>query len=185
MIEGFARLLERHGIRFVIVGGQAVARSVPTATEDIDALVMVDDLGAAVEALREDPAVRQIDAPSSGMAGGRVRTGGREIDFDLLDPAAYSGSRSGREFFEFAHRHRSGSFAAPRLVWYMRLVAGDLAVYGSKIATDIRNGAPLSWLEDARRIARRFGTAGTVETGVRFVRELVRLSGASTGLSQY
>jgi hypothetical protein len=176
MIEGFARLLSRHEIRFVIVGGQAVAREVPTATEDIDALILVEDLQATAAELAEDPTVKFIDSPSSGMARGQVRVGGAYVDFDLLDPSSYSGRRPGPEFFSYVHRRSTEHYAPPPVVWYMRLVVGDRGVYGSKIATDIRNGAPTTWLEEARRIARRFGTLAEVEPGIAFVRKLLEIA---------
>ncbi|HLY77104.1 MAG TPA: hypothetical protein VKT21_04395 [Thermoplasmata archaeon] len=178
MIAGFEQLLERHKIPFVIVGGQAIARKVPTATQDIDLLVLVDDMNATAEALAKDPVVRFVDPPSSGMAGGEARIAGVNIDFDLLSPASYSGGRPGRDFFVYVRRYGSeGRFATPPVVWYMRLVAGDRAIYGSKIATDIRNGAPVEWLDGTRAIARRFGTLSRVDEGVVFVRQLLGIAG--------
>lgn len=184
MIESFARLLTRHGIRFVVVGGQAVARRVQTATEDIDVLVLVEDLGATVADLAKDSAVKCIDAPASGMAGGQVRVGGAYVDFDLLDPASYSGNRPGPDFFAYVLRYGSSEgYATPPVVWYMRLVAGDKGVYGSKIATDIRNGAPVAWLDEARRIARRFRTLARVDSGIAFVHRLLDITKASASRS--
>lgn len=177
MIASFGRLLARYGIRYLIVGGQAIAREIPTATQDIDALVLVPDLDAAVEILSKDSAVKHIDSAVSGMAGGAVRLGGAYIDFDLLDPTAYSGKESGRVFFSYAARRASpDGYATPPVVWYMRLVAGDIGIYGSKIATDIRNGAPVGWLDDVRRIARRFGTLEPVDTGIQFVAQLLEIT---------
>lgn len=181
MISGFERLLERHGVPFVIVGGQALARKIPTATQDIDVLVLVNDLAVVTESLGKDPAVRYVDPPSSGMSGGQVRVAGSYIDFDLLDPASYSGTRSGAAFFSYVRRYGSeGAYATPPVVWYMRLVVGDHTIYGSKVATDIRNGAPVGWLEDARRIARQFGTSALVDEGVAFVRRLLEIAGPPT-----
>ncbi|MGC2034130.1 MAG: hypothetical protein WA761_01640 [Thermoplasmata archaeon] len=175
----FHRILSDNGIRSLVVGGEAIlASGLRTTTEDIDALVLVDDLERAAEQLSKDPAFYFVEPPISGMIGGQVRMDGALVDFDVLDAGLYSGNRSGADFFAYAYRTRHGIYASPQVVWYMRLVNPERQAYALKISRDMNNGAPGSWLEDARKIARRFGTLDKVDLGIGFLKEVRRFHSA-------
>jgi hypothetical protein len=51
----FARLLRRNGVEFVFVGGGAIGQSYPSATRDVDVMIVPDDYARAVQAVDRDP----------------------------------------------------------------------------------------------------------------------------------
>ncbi|MGA7860716.1 MAG: hypothetical protein WCB19_02530 [Thermoplasmata archaeon] len=160
-----AQKVEQLGGRYLVVGGLAVEQKVPTATEDVDLLLAVADYERVVAALVADPSV-QIDEGRL-ISGGFMDGGDGKVDFDLLNPVAFAGKRSGEEFFDFVYRSRSyesplGRTADPQVVWYMRLMVPDWETYIQKIVRDLGNGAPWKWVDDVRRIADRFGAETTV-----------------------
>ncbi|MCI4347238.1 MAG: hypothetical protein L3J97_01300 [Thermoplasmata archaeon] len=173
------RRVQALGARFLIVGGAAVARAVPSETEDVDLMLAVSDFGRVIRSLAKDPTayVEKVGA----IAGGFLIAGDRRIEFDLLDPSAFSGERSAVEFFDYVFRYRSragpeGRYAAPPVVWYMRLMVPDWLTYVQKILRDLRAGAPWSWMEIVLDIARRFGTRADLVPRVAEAREDARMA---------
>jgi hypothetical protein len=173
------RRLQKLSARFLIVGGAAVARAVDSETEDVDLMLAVSDYGRVVRGFAGDPSV-QIEAHGP-IAGGFLLAGGRRVEFDLLDPSAFSGERSGNEFFDYVLRYRSrpgseGRYATPPVVWYMRLTVPDWLSYVQKILRDLRAGAPWRWMEVVRHIARRFGTEGKMVSRIENAKEAARMA---------
>lgn len=182
----FARILRRNGVGFVFVGGVAIEQRFPSATQDFDVMVLPTGYERAVRLVDRDPAVVSFSRGPAEMPGGHVLVAGTVVRFDLLDPAAYSGNRSGEEFYRFVVRYHSdaselGRVARPEVVWYMRLVIEDWEVYVSKILRDLRAGAPWSIVPKVERIAHRFGVRPKVRTRIEQLREDARVVGLTVG----
>ena len=165
-VRDFGRILRRNEIQFVIVGGAAVRHFVPSESQDVDALLLAKEYRRAVRAFDKDPAVVSFSDEAGEMATGHFHSRFRLVRFDLLNPGAFSGSRSGDEFFLYVARHGSvptpdGRVARVPIVWYMRLVIEGEAWQAqvSKILRDLRAGAPWLQIGAVRRIAHRFDTA--------------------------
>lgn len=164
-LKAFAKILGRHGIRYIVVGGAAVADRYPSETRDVDVLLLAQAYTKGVDALDHDPSIVSMTREDDEMAGGHFIVGPTLVRFDMLNPEAFSGSRGGDEFFEYVVRHGSHNSAVGRVaevgvVWYMRLVIGSDAwlVQVQKVLRDLRAGAPWDLTSHVRRIARRFGT---------------------------
>lgn len=173
----FSKILSRHLVEFLIVGGGAVRQFYPSEPQDVDLLLMSRKYEAAVRALEQDPDVESFSWESRGLATGYFRTCKRLVRFDLIDPGAFSGNRSGDQFFEYVSDYGSVSSKAGRVatvpvVWYMRLALEGEAwtAHVPKIIRDIQAGAPWSFQKSVRRIARRFGTLTRVDERLRLVR---------------
>ena len=187
-VRAFARILERHRLRFIVVGGAAVFRAYPSESRDVGALLLTREYARGIESLDRDPSVVAMTREPGETAGGHFLVGTTVVRFDILDPAAFSGTRAGDEFFDYVYRYGSrdapeGRVATVPVVWYMRLVIEGEAwqVQVQKILRDLRAGAPWSRMADVRRIARRFGRETRV--GERIVR--VREEGRRAGVLPY
>jgi len=92
-------LMRRHGIRYAVIGGYAVAAwGEVRATRDIDLLCGAGDLSALTSALREagtefEHRVGDIDDPISDVI--RIRTGTRSAPYELDFLAGIRGSPPG------------------------------------------------------------------------------------------
>jgi hypothetical protein len=186
-VSDFAVVLRRNHIRYVIVGGAAVWRYYPSESQDVDALLVARDYARAVRILDKDPSVESFSEEEGRMATGHFHSRFRLVRFDLLDPSAFSGARSGDAFFEYVARHGSelsneGRVATVPVVWYMRLaIEGDAwTAQVGKILRDVRAGAPWALKARVLRIARHFGLAPLVSERWRMVEE----GGRRTGLLQ-
>ena len=49
------------------------------------------------------------------MSGGHFLVGATVVRFDILDPAAFSGTHAGDEFFDYVNRHGSRDFPEGRV----------------------------------------------------------------------
>jgi len=183
-VHDFMAILARNSIRSVIVGGAAVRRSYPSESQDVDALVMTKQYGAAVRALDKDPSVVSFSHERNQMATGHFHTRYRLVRFDLLDPTAFAGTSAGDDFFDYVARHGSvltedGRMAKVAVVWYMRLVIeGDSwTAQVGKILRDLRAGVPWETTSGVRRIARRFGVGQRVDQRLLTVEDAARLAG--------
>lgn len=176
-----AALLAEHGIQFIVVGGQAVARTVPTGTSDVDVMVTTAAFDATVAVLLRDPRLR-MRGLREGVALFAVESA-RGMGLDVLDAAPFAGERSGEEFYRFLREEESTEtdgirYASPALVWYTRLLATRWKVYAEKILVNILDGAEPSLLTRVEAIARRFGTQALVDEHIRYVREQLAERGA-------
>jgi hypothetical protein len=182
----FAQILRRNGVEFVFVGGVAIGQRFPSATQDFDVMVLPNGYARAVELIDRDPSVVAMSRGPAEMPGGHVLVRGTLVRFDLLDPAAYSGVRSGEDFYGFVLRYRSdlmelGRVARPEVIWYMRLVIDQWEVYVSKILRDLRAGAPWSIVAKVDRIAHRFGVQQRIRDRLVHLREDARVVGLGSG----
>ncbi len=167
-------LLRRRGIRYVVVGGQAVAREAATTTHDVDVMVATADYEATIERLREEPDLT-FDWDDHQLARFRIRPQGG-VPLDVLNAAIFAGDRSGEEFFRFLTEEGSAevegiAYATPEVVWYTRLLTKRWRAYAEKIVTNIVDGLAPGRLERVETIGRRFGTEETLKERLAHVRE--------------
>jgi hypothetical protein len=172
-------ILRRIEIRYVVIGGQAVAQRVPTGTLDVDVMVTTADYAEGIRKLREDKSLLFRGEQDGVAFFALVDMGG--VGFDLLDATPFAGARTGDEFFRFLQTDESTEkdgirYATTPVVWYTRLLAARWQVYAEKIVTNILDGAPPSGsLRRVEEISRRFGTEGTIRPRVEYVRrEMLR-----------
>jgi hypothetical protein len=178
----FARILERNRIEYIFVGGVAVRTYYPSETEDFDVMIIPRDYQRAVAAVDRDPAVASMSRGPAEMPGGHVIVHGALVRFDLLDPAAYAGRRSGPEFYDYVKRYASdpspvGRVARPNVVWYMRLVIDRWELYVPKMLRDLRAGVPWSIADEVQRLAERHGVGRAVRDRLRRLRDDARVVG--------
>jgi hypothetical protein len=170
-------ILREHGIAYVVVGGQAVARSVPTGTSDVDIMVTTSDFERTVALLLKDARLR-LRGARDGLALFAIETAAG-VGLDVLDAAPFAGQHTGEEFYRFLIEQESGEsdgirYASTAFVWYTRLLASRWRAYAEKILVNILDGADPTLLQRAVAIARRFGTEGEIAARLEYVqRELV------------
>ena len=187
-VSAFAKLLRERAVRYVVVGGAAVAEAYPSETVDVDVLLMAREYARAVDALDHDPSIVSMTREGGEMAGGHFVVGHSVVRFDLLNPEAFSGRRSGDDFFDYVARSGSRktsgvAYAKVPVVWYMRLVIEGEAwmVQVQKILRDLRAGAPWGLTKDVDRIARRFGVQARLRDRMGLVRQEAQRAGLIPG----
>lgn len=166
-------ILRNHGIGYVVVGGQAVARTVRTGTLDVDVMVTTSDFESALSRLLKDPRIR-LRGLREGVALLSIESA-RGAPLDLLDAAPFAGVRSGEEFFREMIEHECTEvegirYASTPLVWYTRLLTSRWKVYAEKILVNIADGADPGLLRRAEQISDRFGTRAEIEPRLEYVR---------------
>ncbi|MCI4346671.1 MAG: hypothetical protein L3K07_07990 [Thermoplasmata archaeon] len=166
-------ILRGHGIQYVVVGGQAVARTVRTGTVDVDVMVTTSDFQGTVERLLKDPRIR-LRGLREGLALLSIESA-RGAGLDVLDSAPFSGDHPGGEFYRFLVEEESTEAAGVRyastgIVWYTRLLTSRWKLYAEKILVNIADGADPDLLVQAERIAKRFGTLELVRSRLEYVR---------------
>lgn len=171
-------ILQRRGIAYVVIGGQAIARTAATTTRDVDVMVATADFTRTVAELRKEPGL-VFDWETRETARFRILPLGG-VPLDVINSAAFSGSKSGEEFFHYLTQEGSVeaegvSFATPEAVWYTRLLTKRWKAYAEKIVTNVIDGIGPDHLDKAEGIARRFGTMATLTERFAYVRsELAR-----------
>ncbi|MGB6501105.1 MAG: hypothetical protein WBG19_06880 [Thermoplasmata archaeon] len=167
-------ILRRWSIRYVVVGGQAVAQRAATTTHDVDVMVATIDFKNTVARLRRDPDLA-FDWEDDQIARFRILPAGG-VPLDVINPSHFSGKRPGAEFFTYLTEQGSEeiegiSYAAPEVVWYTRLLTKRWRSYAEKIVTNVIDGVAAGRLKKVEEIARRFGTEETVRERIAHVRE--------------
>jgi hypothetical protein len=173
-VEASDTVLRRHGIRFVVIGGQAIAQRAATTTRDVDVMVATVDYDRALERLHTDPTL-VFDWGDAHVARFRVRTAGH-VPLDIVNAATFSGANSGREFFDYLLREGSFelggiAYATPELVWYTRLLTKRWRAYAEKIVTNVIDGLSEGLLDRVEEIGRRFGVEEALKERIAYVRE--------------
>jgi len=166
-------ILNKHGIRFVVVGGQAIARTAATTTHDVDVMVATDDFAKTNSLLREEEDLT-FDWGNDQTARFRIRSLGG-VPLDVINAATFSGTRPGEEFFRFLTDEGSTetdgvAYATPEVVWYTRLLTKRWKAYAEKIVTNVIDGVAAGRLKTVDQIAERFGTEATIRTRLAYVR---------------
>jgi predicted nucleotidyltransferase len=173
-VAGTDELLRRHQIRYVVVGGQAVAREAATTTHDVDVMVATGDYATTLARLRGEKGLA-FDWEDDQVARFRLLALGG-VPLDVINPATFAGVRSGRDFFRYLVEEGSTitegiAYATPEVVWYTRLLTKRWKAYAEKIVTNVIDGVDRERLGRVEDIARRFGTESTVRPRVAHVRE--------------
>jgi len=167
-------LLRKHGVRYLVVGGQAIAQEAATTTRDVDVMVTTADYRKAVEQLGKDPAL------TLAWQGGPVTRFGivaqQGIPLDVVDAGVFSGTKAASEFFEFLVREHSIHvegirYLSPDAVWYTRLLTKRWKAYAEKIVTNIIDGLSPDHLNRVAEIARQFGTERVLQERLDYVRQ--------------
>jgi hypothetical protein len=173
-VETVDRILRRHDIRYVIVGGQAIAQQAATATRDVDVMVTTADYQGAVARLAED------DELTLAWEGGAVTRFGikdlRGAPLDVVDAGVFAGKKTGQEFFDFLVQEESSEtdgirYVSPEAVWYTRLLTKRWKAYAEKIVTNVIDGLPADRLRQVEAIAEKFGTDTTIGERIAYVRD--------------
>ncbi len=167
-------ILRRHGIRFVVIGGQAVARNAATSTHDVDVMVATADFVRSIETLRTDPDL-VFDWEDRHLARFRIRSQGG-VPLDVINSAAFSGKKAGEEFYRFLAEKASTqadgiAYSSPEAVWYTRLLTKRWRAYAEKIVTNVIDGVAVDRLGHVEEIAREFGNESTLRERIAYVRE--------------
>ncbi len=175
------RELDRMGIAYVVVGGASIERRYPIGTGDIDVAVALQDYPGVLERLRASPRFRNVEDVGT-MAGSEFRIGTRWVDVEFINPKLFAGRRRPDAFLDYVRRHRSertevATFAAPEVVWYMRLAIPDWVVYVQKILRAVRAGVPPELLGKVLDVARHFGNEAMLGPRVAEARRMVELAG--------
>jgi hypothetical protein len=183
-VEVADAILREHAVHYVVVGGQAVARTVRTGTVDVDVMVTTSDFDGTVAGLLQDPRIR-LRGMREGVALLSIESA-EGAALDVLDSAPFAGDHSGGEFYRFLVEEESTEvsgirYASTAIVWYTRLLTSRWKVYAEKILVNVSDGADAGLLAHAERIARRFGTLDIVRSRLEYVRrELVDRGRRST-----
>jgi hypothetical protein len=175
-------ILERNGIGFVVVGGEALENSFPAFSDDVDVMVAPSDFERAVRGLRREPSVSYLRM-SDDVSRFRVRTDSGQIILDLIDPRGLSGRRSPGAFYEFLESEGSFEkggvrYARVSVAVYCRLMAPKWAsIYIHKVATDVGNGLAISDLNGALDVAELFGEGPRIRERLAAVQREIQLRG--------
>lgn len=166
-------ILRRLAIGYVIVGGQAVARSAATATRDIDVMVATEDYARTVSLLRKENGLA-FDWDDGKLCRFRILARGG-LPLDIINGAAFAGRRPGADFYRFLREEASSTdegiaYASPEAVWYTRLLTKRWQAYAEKIVTNMIDGVAPDRLTEVEAIGRRFGTEVTLAERLAYVR---------------
>lgn len=167
-------ILRRHEIRYVVIGGQAIARTAATATHDVDVMVATADYSETLSRLRRD-AELTFDWDENPLARFRIRSEGG-VPLDIINASAFAGGETGEAFFRFLLEEGSApsdgvAYASPEVVWYTRLLTKRWKSYAEKIVTNVIDGVDVGRLRKVEEIARRFGTEAMLRERLSYVRE--------------
>jgi hypothetical protein len=167
-------------IEFLVVGGVSLERTYPIGTGDIDVAIAPKDYLGVLEKLQADSRVRKVEDLGT-IAGSEFRVGTRWVDVEFLNPTPFAGKRQPDDFIAYVRRHRSettelATFAAPEVVWYMRLAISDWEVYVQKILRDVRAGVTPDLLQKVLDVARHFGVTETLTPRVDATRKMIDLA---------
>jgi hypothetical protein len=173
-VEAADAILRRQGIRYVVVGGQAIAQKAATTTHDVDVMVATDDYGKTLLRLRGEKDLT-FDWEDNQIARFRIRSIGG-VPLDVINAATFSGNKPGEEFFRYLTHDGSTetdgvAYAIPEVVWYTRLLTKRWKAYAEKIVTNVIDGVAAGRLGKVEEVARRFGTEVMIRTRIAYVRE--------------
>jgi hypothetical protein len=167
-------ILRRLEIPYVVVGGQAIARTAATATRDIDVMVATEDYGRTVELLRQQKGVA-FDWDDGKLCRFRILASGG-VPLDIINASVFAGKRAGADFYRYLADEASSrtdgiAYATPEAVWYTRLLTKRWRAYAEKIVTNMIDGVSPERLQAVEAIGRRFGTEATLTERLAYVRE--------------
>ena len=97
-------IFQRRKIRFVVIGGQAIARQAATATRDVDVMVATADYHRTVQELRSEKDLA-FDWDDGKLARFRI-LGLGGVPLDIIDAVTFSGRGSGESSFGTSSKTR-------------------------------------------------------------------------------
>lgn len=167
------------GVPFVVVGGSAIAISVPVATKDVDVLISGKDWDTVDEALEDRKDAAPLDPMTGTIRATRVAIGGSSIDLEFISGEPFCGTRTPREFVQYVRekgsvRHGGTLYATPAVVFYMRLSTEDWKAYTPSIERDLGAGVQATSLDTVVVVAEHLGTGQKIRERVAFVRDQLR-----------
>ncbi len=167
-------ILRRHDIRYIVVGGQAVAQKAATTTHDVDVMVATHDFHETVQRLRTEKEVA-FDWEEENLARFRILPAGG-VPLDVQNSRLFAVRKSGEAFFRYllagaSSDDRGISYCSPEAVWYTRLLTKRWKAYAEKIVTNVIDGLAADRLEQVEETAREFGTDPVIGPRIAYVRE--------------
>ena len=189
LLRDLAWVLKRTDTRFVRVGEAAIRSFYPSEAQDVNVLLMARGYERTIRRIREAPSVVSFAREENRMATGFFDSRFRRVRFYLINPGAFSGPRSGDEFFDYVWRYGSvpgGEFrvATVAVVWFMRLaIEGDSwTAQAARILRDLRTGASWKLMRPVRRIADRFCAGPRVSERLVHLEDAARRAGLLNGI---
>jgi len=175
-VEAADTILRRHEVQYVVVGGQAIGKTI-RATGDVDVMVTATDYADTIAALQSDEDL-EFQWEDQGVARFAMRLVGGEF-LDVLNSSKFTGSREGGKFFIFLLEEESTKrdgirYATAAAVWYTSLMIPRWRHYSDKILQDLLGGVGAGRMRRVVEIAQRFGTAETLRKRVAYVRAEMR-----------
>jgi hypothetical protein len=164
------------GVPFIVVGGSAVERVVPVATKDVDVLIDGSDWDAVDSAIESCKDAAPLEPTGGSIRGTVVTIGTAQIDLEFLSDEPFSGQSGPGAFTRYVREQESVvsegvRYATPAAVFYMRLSApDDWRLYLPAIERDIESGITPKTLDEAVKIAYRFGVGPTIRRRVEELR---------------
>jgi len=156
----------------------------PSESLDADAVLMARDYAHSIRVLGKDPRVVSLSREAGMMTTGKFHSRTRLLGFHLLDPAAFSGTNPGDDFYDYVARYGSilspiGRVSTVPTVWYMRLaIEGEAwTAQVGKILREVRSGAPWTLYQGVAKIAQRFGLRRRTAERWRIVQDSARRAG--------
>ncbi|HEY1198814.1 MAG TPA: hypothetical protein VGG32_08850 [Thermoplasmata archaeon] len=175
-VEAADIILRRHEVQYVVVGGQAIGKTI-RATGDVDVMVTAADYADTIAALQSDEDL-EFQWEDQGVARFAMRLVGGEF-LDVIDTAKFTLPRGGGKFFIFLVEEESTErdgirYATPAAVWYTRLMIPRWRHYSDKILQDLLGGVGAGRMRRVVEIAHRFGTEEILRERVAYVRSEMR-----------
>jgi hypothetical protein len=189
-IEEICYWLNSLGVRYVVVGGSAIERTIPVGTGDVDVLIAVEDWGAIDSALERRRDASPMEPFGGSIRATRLRLGTELVDIEFISGQPFCGNRLPDEFIEYVRSYRCKMirrvrYATAPVVWYMRLSINDQwQQYVWKIVRDVRAGVPESTFDGVASIAKHFGVGAVMRARIRSARSTLDLSRGSESTSK-
>jgi hypothetical protein len=158
----------------------AVERVVPVGTKDVDVLIDGSDWTKVDSALESKKDVAPLEPTSGSLRGIVLRIGDARIDLEFISGEPFSGTSAPDSFGRYVRTegstvHDGIRYATPAVVFYMRLNApDDWQVYLPAIERDIAAGVLGRTLDEAARVADRFGIGPEIRTRIKSLRTMLR-----------
>ncbi|MGA8543464.1 MAG: hypothetical protein WB947_08025 [Thermoplasmata archaeon] len=168
------------GVPFVVVGGSAIERVASVTTKDVDVLIEASDRAAVDSALESRRDASPLDPATGSIRATVLSIGGANIDLEFISGGPFSGRYGPGSFGRYVREHGSVvydgvRYASPGVVFYMRINSpDDWRLYVSAIERDLRAGVPERTLDEAARIADRFGVGPRVRERIKSLRAKLR-----------
>ncbi|MGP8077764.1 MAG: hypothetical protein ACLQD8_03690 [Thermoplasmata archaeon] len=150
------------------------------ATKDVDVLISGSDWSVVDSALESRRDASPLDTMSGSIRATVLAIGGVSIDLEFIAGEPFSGTAEPGAFGRYVREEGSVvydgvRYATPAVVFYMRLNSpDDWHLYLPAIERDLQAGVPKRTLDEAARIADRFGIGPEVRERIKSLRATLR-----------